>query len=267
MRDKSVLYRKTGRVAFVTLNRPEALNAIDSAMASALVEVLDTIDEDDQVRAVVLTGGGDRAFSVGQDIQELVAEAQDVDDPPTLLWIRGRLDAADPWSRLASLSKPTIAAVNGLALSGGLELALACDVRFAATTATFGFPEVRRGVIPSHGGTQRLPRIVGRGKAVEMLVTGDSIDATEAQQIELVSRVVAAADLERTATELANRLGSYGPLAIQYARDAVTKGLDMTFDQGLHLETDLYALIQTTEDRTEGLRSFREKREPRFEGR
>lgn len=267
MNYKEIVYRKHHQVCTITLNRPDALNSIDSRTAQELVDAAEKVDEDSDLRAVVITGAGDRAFSVGMDLKELVEATEGIEDRPTLLDIRRRLWHYNPWERIARLSKPTIAAINGLALGGGLELALACDIRVASEEARFGFPEVRLGVIPARGGTQRLPRIVGRGKALEMILTGDTIDAIEAHRIELVSKVVPPGSLLTTAMDLAVKLANSAPIAIRFAREAVTKGLDMTFDQGLSLETDLYVLLQTTEDRSEGIRSFIEKRPPRFEGR
>lgn len=264
---KTILYEKKGNTGTVTLNRPQALNAIDSQLSRELVDIFEKIDDDDDLRAVIVTGAGGRAFSVGMDIKELVDAAEGVDDQQTLMDIRRRLWNHNPCKRLASSSKPTIAAIQGLALGGGLELALACDIRVASDEAKFGFPEVHLGIIPAWGGTQRLPRIVGRAKAIEMILTGETIDAGEAYRTELVSKIVPAHKLLTTATAIASKLSSNAPIAIRLAREAVARGLDMTIDQALRVETDLYVLLQTTEDRSEGLRSFAEKRRPKFTGR
>lgn len=267
MKYQTILYTKNGNICVVTLNRPQALNAIDSRLAGELVDVFERIDNDDELRAVVITGAGDRAFSVGMDVKELVDAAEGIDDRQALMDIRRRLWSNNPWERLASLSKPTIAAIRGFALGGGLELALACDIRLASDDAQFGFPEVRLGIIPARGGTQRLPRIIGRGKAMEMILTGDTIDAIEAYRTELISKIVPVEKLLTAASEIASKLANNAPIAIRFAREAVAKGLDMTLDQGLRMETDLYILLQTTEDRSEGIRSFAGKRQPKFTGR
>lgn len=264
---ETILYEKTENLCTITLNRPEVLNAIDSRMVSELEDALSRVEDDPGLRALVLVGAGDRAFSAGMDLKELARATEGVEDLPTLVEIRRRLWSQNPWERLAALTRPTVAAINGLALGGGLELALACDLRIASSTATFGFPEVRLGIIPGRGGTQRLPRLVGRGKALEMILTGDPIDAEEAYRVGLVNRVVSPEELLPAARNVAVKLAGHAPIAIRYAREAVVKGLDMTFDQGLHLEMDLSVLLQTTEDRAEGIRAFKEKRPPRFEGR
>lgn len=267
MRYRAIVFEKKGNIATVTLDRPEALNAIDSRLAGELMDVFERIDDDEELRAVVIVGAGDRAFSVGLDIKEMVDAAEGIDDQQALMEVRRRLWRDNPWEQLASLSKPTIAAIRGFALGGGLELALACDIRIASEDAKFGFPEVRLGLIPARGGTQRLPRIVGRGKAIEMILTGETIDAMEAYRTGLISRVVPADKLLAAANEIASKLVDNAPIAVRFAREAVAKGLDMTLDQGLRMETDLYLLLQTTEDRSEGIRSFIEKRKPKFTGR
>ena len=267
MKYASIRFEKSGNTGVVTLNRPQALNAIDSRMAGELMDVLERINNDDSVLAVIITGAGDRAFSVGLDMKEVVDAAKGIADPEALMDIRRRLWRNNPWERLASLTKPTIAAIRGFALGGGLELALACDIRIASEDAKFGFPEVRLGIIPTRGGTQRLPRIVGRGKAIEMILTGQTIDATDAHRIQLVSELVPTDRLLPLAHEIAAKLANNAPIAVRFAREAVSKGLDMTLDQGMRMETDLYLLLQTTEDRSEGIRSFVEKRKPKFTGR
>lgn len=264
---ETLLYEKNANIGIVTLHRPDVLNALNSPMARELIDVADAIDDDNDVRVAVLTGAGVRAFSVGMDLKELVESAEGVDDLAVLNDIRHRLWSINPCERWAKLGKPTIAAVHGYALGAGLELALACDIRVAAEDAQFGFPEVQLGIIPALGGTQRLPRLIGRAKATEMILTGDPVSAAEAYRVELVSQVVESSALLATALQMASRLATFGPIALRFAREAIDKGLDMTFDQGLHLETDLYAVLQTTEDRAEGIRSFKEKRKPAFTGR
>ncbi len=264
---ETILYEKNANIGIITLQRPNVLNALDSQMTRELIDIADAIDDDDAVRAVVLAGAGERAFSVGMDLKELVENAEGVDDPAILQDIRHRLWSLNPCERLAKLTKPTIAAIRGYALGAGLELTLACDMRVASEDAQFGFPEVHLGIIPALGGTQRLPRLIGRAKATEMIMTGEPISAAEAYRVELVNQVVSADALLPAAIQIASKLATYGPIALRFAREAISKGLDMTFDQGLHLETDLYAVLQTTEDRAEGIRSFREKRKPTFTGR
>ncbi len=266
MKYRRIVYEKKGNICKVTLNRPEALNAIDTRMARELLDVAERIGEDSELRAVVLDSEGARAFSVGQDIKELVRATDGIEDPPSLLEARKQLWNYNPWEAWALMPKPTIAAIRGCALGGGLELALACDLRIASEDATFGFPEVRLGIIPGRGGTQRLPRIIGRGRALEMILTGDAIDSAEAFRVQLISKVVPSADLTKIAEEMASRLAGHAPLALRFARETVARGLDMTFDQGMQLETDLYVLLQTTQDRAEGMRSFLEKRPPVFTG-
>jgi enoyl-CoA hydratase len=240
---------------------------MNSQMARELVDAANAIDDDEGVCAVVLTGAGGRAFSVGMDWNELVDSVEGVDDPARLQDIRHRLWNVDPCERWANLTKPTIAAVSGVAFGAGLELALACDIRLAAEDAQFGFPEIYLGIMPCMGGTQRLPRLIGRAKATEMILTGDPVSAAEALRVELVSQVVGTETLMAAALELASKIAEHAPIALRFAREAIGKGLDMTFEQGMQLETDLYALLQTTRDRAEGILSFNEKRKPTFTGR
>lgn len=242
----AILYSKQRHVATITLNRPEADNAIDRQLADDVVEACREISGDDDVRVVVVTGAGDQAFSVGGE---------------------SGVAGVGVATAVAALEQPVIAAINGDALGQGLELALACDIRLASSRARFGLPEVASGAIPCDGGTQRLPRIVGRGKALEMVLTAEPITAEEALEIGLVSKLVPPDGLAAEAGSLADRLAEKGPLALRYAKEAVAKGLDLTLDQGLRLEADLYFLLHTTEDRTEGITAFLEKRPPRFSGR
>ena len=246
----AILYSKRRHVATIALNRPKADNAIDRQLADEIAEVCREIHADDDVRVVIVTGRGD-AFSIGWHPAGSEAGAS----------------AVGVAASVAALEQPVIAAINGAALGQGLELALACDIRLASSRARFGLPEVASGAIPSDGGTQRLPRIVGRGKALEMVLTAESITAEEALEIGLVSKLVPAEELATEAESLADGLAEKGPRALRYAKEAVAKGLDMTLDQGLRLEADLYFLLHTTEDRTEGITAFLEKRPPRFSGR
>jgi enoyl-CoA hydratase len=232
----------------VTLKRPESKNRLNARMVRELTDVTQTVRDDQSIVVVVLRGNG--VFCAGVD-----AEVSEGD---------GLASIAGVTKALASLDRVLVAAIDGECLSAGLELALACDVRLATPRATFGFPEVSRGTIPAGGGTQRLPRIVGRAAAIELLLLAEPISADEAFRIGLVNRVVD--DLDSAVQELATMLLSRGPLGLRYAKEAIAKGLDMTLEQGLRLEGDLNFLLQTTADRAEGVRAFLEKRLPDFHG-
>ncbi len=244
MPQHSILYEKKGHIARITLNRPDAGNSLDSSMAAALTEACEAIDRDDTVYVVVLTGAGNTFCTGG----EMAAGSR------------------HPAETIAAIDRPVIAAVNGDAIGAGLELALAADIRLAAATARFALPQVSQVRLPAGGGTQRLPRVVGKGKALELILTGEAITAAAALEMGLVSRVVAPEALAGETDKLAGEIAAKGPVALRYLKEAVNKGLDMTLEQGLRLEADLYFLLHTTADRTEGIRAFREKREPKFKG-
>jgi enoyl-CoA hydratase/carnithine racemase len=244
VRSSAIAFEKANHVASITLNRPDDGNAIDTKMAREIAEACEDIRADEDIRVVLLTGAGQGAFSVGT----------------------GRADPLGAAAALDAVEQPVIAAINGDALGDGLELALSCDIRLASDGARFGLTQVAGGRIPSEGGTQRLPRIVGRSRALEMIFTAGIIDAAEALEIGLVSRVVPCDALAAEARSLAENLAGKAPIALRYAKEAVRKGLDLTLDQGLRLEADLYFLLHTTSDRTEGIRAFLDKRPPRFEG-
>jgi len=257
MPHRTLVFEKREQVAWLILNKPLAGNTIDLQLAGELADACRRANQDETLRAAVLTGAGD-AFCVGIDLDELASLT-----PADL----SHANAAAMASRaVASLDLPVIAAVNGDALGAGLELALACDIRIASDKARFGFPETSYGLIPGGGGTQRLPRIVGKGKATEMVLTAETIDAAEAFRIGLVSRAVAPDSLVEETEEVAKRLVSRAPIAVRYAKEAVAKGMDMTLDQGLRLEADLSFLLQTTDDRAEGIKAFLDKRPPTFKG-
>ncbi|KPJ53413.1 MAG: hypothetical protein AMJ37_01415 [Dehalococcoidia bacterium DG_18] len=246
MQYKTIIHEKKGQVCYITLNRPKVGNAINAQMSRELADVCRTINHDEEIMVVILRGAGG-AFSSGSESQE---------------WEAG----CDASRAIDSLERVTIAAIDGAALSEGLELALACDIRIASERSSFCLPHTAYGLIPGGGGTQRLPRLVGKGKALEMILTAEPIDADEAYRIGLVSKVVSAEELLSEVNEWAKRIITCGPIALRYAKEAVNKGLDFTLEQGLRLEADLYFLIQTTEDRMEGIRAFREKRLPQFKG-
>ena len=256
---ETILYEVDAQVATVTLNRPDVLNAQNDALRTELHQVFTTLTTDDGVKVVVITGAGDRAFSAGADIREFVEPAS-----PTQL--RERRKRIEYRSVMDRCSQPIIAAINGFALGGGLELALACDIRIAAENATLGLTEINLAIIPGGGGTQRLPRLVGRGKALEMILTGARIPASEALRLGIVERVVPAGEALTAATELARAIAAKAPIALRYAKEAVVKGLGMSLEDGLRLEGDLSTLLRTTEDRVEGAKAFLEKRRPRWTG-
>ena len=257
---ETIIYAVDDHVATVTLNRPDVHNAQNDTLRRELYEIFGALITDDDVKVVVVTGAGERAFSAGADIREFVAPAS----PTELRERRKRLDYRAMMERCA---QPIIAAVNGFALGGGLELALACDIRIAAESAQLGLTEVNLAIIPGGGGTQRLPRLIGRGKALEMILTGARIPAAEALRIGLVERVVPAGEALKAATELARTIADKAPIALRYAKEAVVKGLGMSLEDGLRLEGDLSTLLRTTEDRVEGAKAFLEKRKPRWTGR
>ncbi|MFA5307972.1 MAG: enoyl-CoA hydratase-related protein [Dehalococcoidales bacterium] len=240
-----VIFSKKEHIAVITLNRPARGNAIDNELAIALVEACGQIRDDADIYVVVLTGAGD-AFSLGGEA--------------------GLNEDCKPAAAVAAIDRPVIAAINGDAMGLGLEIALSADIRIAADTARLGLPQVAGGLLPGDGGTQRLPRIVGRGKALEMLLTADAITAAPALEIGLVSNVFPAGELAGEAQKLAATIAAKGPLALRYLKEAIIKGMDMTLEQGLRLEADLYFLLHTTTDRTEGIKSYLEKRQPDYKG-
>ena len=259
MSDAPVLYEVADHVATITLNRPDVRNAMNTALREAMLQRFTALAVDDDVRVVVVTGAGDRAFSAGADIREFV-EAQ---SPTQFREQRRRIDFRQVMERCP---QPIIAAIRGVALGGGLELALACDIRIAGDDALLGLTEVNLAIIPGGGGTQRLPRLVGRGKALEMILTGARISAAEALRLGIVERVVPAADVMTSAMALARELAGKAPLALRYAKEAVVKGLEIPLAEGIRLEGDLSTLLRTTEDRLEGARAFLEKRKPSWKG-
>lgn len=256
---ETLLYDLGDGVATVTLNRPEVHNAMNDRMRRELVQCFGELVTNDDARVIVVTGAGERAFSAGADIREFVAPQV----PTRFREHRKRVDFREVMDRCP---QPLIAAIRGYAFGGGLELALACDLRIAGDDARLGLTEIDLAIIPGGGGTQRLPRLVGRGRALHMILTGARIDAQEALRIGLVERVVPAAEVQSTARELAKTLAAKAPVALRYAKEAVVKGLELSLADGLRLEHDLATLLRTTDDRIEGAKAFVEKRKPRFTG-
>jgi enoyl-CoA hydratase/carnithine racemase len=256
---ETILFEVQERVARITLNRPDQLNALSFAMRDELSSAFDRCAEDADIRAVLLMGAG-RAFCAGIDLGDGSFEEGPIES------VEARTPG-DFRAKLTGLGKPSVAAVQGFCLGGGCELALCCDIRIAAEDAQFGQPEINLGSTPAGGATQRLPRLIGAGRALEWLLTGDRMPAAEAYRVGLANRVVPAAELEATATALAQKLATKAPLAARYMRESVYRGLDLPLDDGLRLEFHLGGLLRTTEDRVEGLKAFREKRPPSFKGR
>jgi len=252
---------RQGRVAVLTLNRPEAMNAINMRMRAELRTALDALRRDPEVGAAVLTGAGTKAFCAGMDLREFAQANADV---PIAEMRRFRWEQGEGF---ATFDKPVIAAVNALAIGGGVELALQCDLVFAAEGASFAFAEVKRGLMPGNGGTQRLARRIGTARALEMILTGRSVAAGEALSFGLVEYVVPAAGLLERAVALAEQMAANAPVAVRCARDAVRRGAEMPLADGLRLEQDLASFLYTTEDAKEGPRAFLEKRQPVWQGR
>jgi len=255
-----VNYEARDGVARLTVNRPEKLNALDRQTMRDLDGAVGAAGQDPAIGVLVVTGMGDKAFVAGADIAELSSQT------PVEGTAYARLGQA-VLGRLERLGKPSIAAINGYALGGGLELAMACTLRVAAENARLGQPEVGLGIIPGYGGTQRLARLVGAGRALELILTGDPIDAREAHRIGLVNRVVPQAELAAAVEILARTLLTRGPAALRFAMQAVNEGLQMTLEEGLSMEAALFGLSCATEDMREGTRAFVEKRKPVFKGR
>lgn len=248
-------------VAEIVLNRPEALNAIDPDMREQLRRVWARIHEDDDIRVAVLTGAGERAFCVGSDLKKTPS-------PPESYAQRAfGQPGSDHLLATLQTDKPLICAVNGLAVGGGLEIALACDIRIASENASFGLSEVRVGSIPGAGGTQRLPRMVGHSAAMQMLLTGDRIDAAEAHRIGLVSELCPPDELRVRARQIAARIAANAPLAVRAVKRLVQQGADMPLSTAVAVENYVWGLLRDTEDRIEGRRAFQEKRPPLYRGR
>jgi len=256
-----ILYEVSESIATITVNRPEVRNALTQALMEELADAINQADEDTEVRALILTGAGEKAFVGGADINEVGARTTLTELGPKSRTRRS------VYTKLEHLSKPSIAAVNGFALGGGCEMALACTLRIAADTARFGQPEINLGIIPGLGGTQRLVRLVGKGNAMEMILTGDLIRADHALRIGLVNRVVPEDQLMAEARGLAGKLAAKAPLALRAAKDAVDYGAEMSLEVALEFENRLFAIVSGSEDRAEGVTAFLEKRQPEWKGR
>ena len=256
----NLILEKNGAIAVLTINRPKALNALNAETLTELSTVLDELGRDSGVKVVILTGSGEKAFVAGADIAQMKG----------LNTLEGRRFGQlgqTTFRKLELLSQPVIAAINGFALGGGCELAMACDIRLASETAKFGQPEVTLGLTAGFGGTQRLPRLVGTGLASELLFTGDLIDAQEACRIGLVSHVYPVDTLMEEALKLANRIAGRAPAAVQLSKSAIQRGINMDLDSALAYEAEVFALTFSTHDQKEGCTAFLERRKPAFEGR
>jgi enoyl-CoA hydratase len=255
----TLLFELTDGIARITVNRPDKLNALNAIVIAELGDAVTRIETDSAVRGAILTGAGAKAFVAGADIAELTEQGATGGRSRALV-------GQQVFRRLERCGKPVIAAVNGFALGGGCELAMACHLRVASEQAKFGQPEVKLGIAPGYGATVRLPRLVGKGRALELLLTGEMIDAKEAFRIGLVNRVVPADRLLAEAEAMLRTILTNGPLAIRACLEAVDNGLDMTVDQALLLEASYFGLLSATEDMREGTRAFIEKRKPSFKG-
>ena len=256
---ETLIYEKRDGIGYVTLNRPEKLNALNHRVIAELLACFAGIQSDDDVRAVILTGSGEKAFVAGADINELAVQTP-VEGKETSTRGQRTLDLIE------NLGKPVIAAINGYALGGGCELAMACTLRIASDNARLGQPEVKLGIIPGYAGTQRLPRLVGRGRAMEMILSGEPISAQEAYRIGLVNQVVPQKELIAAAEALARKIMANGPLAVRFSIEAINHGMEMAQQEGELLEATLFGLCCTTADMKEGTRAFLEKRPAKFVG-
>ena len=263
MNFQTILFETRDRIAFITLNRPDSLNAMNRQMTHELVDVCQQVEEDSGIRIAIFTGAGEKAFSAGMDLKERAETAfspieRRQQKLTNKIYTQARV--------VAAISKPTIAAIRGYCVGGGLEFALACDLRVAAEDAKLGLTEVRRGIIPGAGGTQRLTRAVGVTKAMEMCLTGDTVSGLEAKSLGLVNNAVPSADVLKAAEDLAGRILKGAPMSVAFIKEAIKKGVELPLDEGLRLEADLSALIGITEDAKEGPRAFAEKRSPVWKG-
>jgi enoyl-CoA hydratase/carnithine racemase len=256
----NVLYEKKGAIAYVTVNRPKVLNALNTPTWTDIRAAFEVAKADRSVLGVILTGAGDKAFIAGADISEL-AHVDAYDAEESSRFGQSVLDLIE------DLGKPVIAAINGFALGGGCETAMACTIRIAAEHAKFGQPEVKLGLLPGGGGTQRLPRLVGKGRALQLILTGETISAQEAYRIGLVNEVVPAANLIERAEAILKQIAANAPIAVKFSLEAANKGLETSQAEGLALEASYFGICAATEDKKEGTSAFLEKRAPQFHGR
>ena len=256
----NVLYEKKGAIAYVTVNRPKVLNALNTPTWKDLRTAFEDARDDTAVRGVILTGAGDKAFIAGADISEL-AHVAAFEAEQSSRFGQEVLDLIE------NLGKPVVAAINGFALGGGCETAMACTIRIAVDTAQFGQPEVKLGLVPGGGGTQRMPRLIGKGRALQLILSGEMINAQEAYRIGLVNEIVPAAGLVTRAEAILKKIASNAPIAVKFALEAANKGMETSQGEGLLLEASYFGLCAATEDKKEGTSAFLEKRTPRFHGR
>lgn len=257
---KMLIYEKKGDIGYLTINRPNEMNALSNALVDEFDRALEMIEKDDELRVLILTGAGEKAFMAGADIKEL--QQRDF-----VLGRKHTKSRQQVYNRIVEMKIPVIAAINGFALGAGLELAMACTLRVACEEAKLGTPEINLAIIPGDGGTQRLPRLIGFGRAMEMVLTGNFVDGTEAYRIGLVNKVVPREQLMDTANELAKKLASKAPFALQLAKESVNRSLETGIYEGLAHESYLHALACAAEDKKEGVAAFLEKRKPEYKGR
>lgn len=255
----NLLFSVEDRIATITFNRPRFLNALNRELLEELSQVVTDIENDTEILAVILTGAGEKSFVAGADITEMqgksAIEARNLSDLGNQLLLR-----------IENLRTPVIAAINGFALGGGCELSMACDLRIASTRAKLGLPETGLGIMPGYGGTQRLARLVGKGIAKEMIFTGEMISAQRAYEIGLVNRVAEPEELMNEAKKLAAAIAAKSPLGVQFSKKAVNEGMNLDLDRALRLESEIFGTLFTTEDQSEGMSAFLEKRQPTFKG-
>ena len=263
MEFQTILFEVRDQIAFVTFNRPESMNAMNRQMMKELVEACRQVEEDAGIRIAIFTGAGEKAFSAGMDLKE---RAETSFSPIERRQQKLSATVQTQTRAVAAITKPTIAAIRGYCVGGGLEFALACDMRVAAEDAKLVLAEVKRGLIPGSGGTQRLPRTVGVAKALEICLTGDNVTGGEAQRLGLVNIAVPAGDVMKAAEDLAVRILKGAPMSVLFIKEAIKKGVELSLDEGYRLESDLSAMIATTEDSKEGPRAFAEKRAPVWKG-